>query len=155
MLFLQFRLGADRYLIECRRVAQVLPLLELKQFPQAPAGVAGAFSYHGTPVPVLDLSQLALGRPAAPRASTRVLLVPLAEADGTSHLLGLLVEQATRTLTLEPDDFEDAGVRAPEAPYLGPVHADAHGLLQWVEPRSLLPPEVRALLFEQAREAVA
>ncbi len=36
----------------------------IKQIPQAPPGVAGVFNYRGAPVPVIDLSELALGRPA-------------------------------------------------------------------------------------------
>ena len=36
MLFLLFRLDQDRYAIEARQVAEVLPMLTVKQIPQAP-----------------------------------------------------------------------------------------------------------------------
>ena len=40
------------------------------------------------------------------------------------------------------------GVQA--APFLGQVVSDAHGMLQLVELRQLLPAELRALLFQPA-----
>ena len=40
MLFLVFRLGNDRYAIEATQVVEVLPLVNWKCVPRAPAGVA-------------------------------------------------------------------------------------------------------------------
>ena len=54
MLFLLFQLGKERYALEATRVVEVVPLLALKQLPQAPKGVAGIFNYRGRPVPAGD-----------------------------------------------------------------------------------------------------
>ena len=75
MLFLVFQLGKDRYAIEAHQVIEVLPLVNVKQIPQAPAGVAGVFDYHGTSVPLIDLAELALGKPSRRWMSTRIILV--------------------------------------------------------------------------------
>ena len=155
MLFLLFQLGRDRYALDAAQVTEVLPLVRVKKIPHAPAGVAGVFTYRGTPVPVLDLSQLALGRPARSRLSTRVLLVPYPAADGARRLLGLIAENATETLRREPADFVASGVQADGAPYLGPVATDARGLIQWIEVDKLLPATVREALFQQVVEAAA
>ena len=64
MLFLVFQLGPDRYALDAKRVAEVLPLVDIKSIPHAPNGIAGVFNYRGTPVPVIDLAQLTLGQPA-------------------------------------------------------------------------------------------
>ena len=64
MLFLVFELGKDRYAIEASQVVEVLHQVNFKQIPRAPAGVAGILDYHGAPVPLIDLSELALGRPS-------------------------------------------------------------------------------------------
>ena len=61
MLFLVFQLDEDRYAIDASRVVSVLPLVKAKAIPHAPAAVSGAFDYHGEPVPLIDLSRLALG----------------------------------------------------------------------------------------------
>lgn len=147
MLFLLFRLGKDRYAIEARQVAEVLPLLEVKRIPQAPPAVRGAFDFRGQPVPLLDLSQLALGRPAPEQLSTRIVLVHYPDGRGGTRLLGLLAEHVTETLRRHPEEFQDAGVHSPDAPWLGRVASDPGGLVQWVQVAQLLPEDLRALLF--------
>jgi chemotaxis-related protein WspB len=152
MLFLQFQLGKDRYALDSGRVVEVLPLLGIKQIPQAPAGVAGAFNYRGKPVPVIDLSELALGRPARLHMSTRIIVVRYPDGNGIQHELGLIAEKATETVRRDPADFTDSGVINDGAPYLGPVATDPNGLVQWIEVTKLLPAAVRDVLFRQPLE---
>jgi chemotaxis-related protein WspB len=154
MLFLLFQLGHDRYVLEARRVVEVLPLLALKQIPQAPRGVAGIFNYRGRPVPAVDLTELTLGQPARQSLSTRIILVNYPDDAGTDRLLGLIAEQATDIVRKEPEDFVDPGVKMTAAPYLGPVAMDNQGMIQWVREQRLLPEPVRNLLFTETAELV-
>ena len=147
MLFLLFQLGQDRYALDTSRVAEVLPLVAITQIPQAPSGVAGLFNYRGVPVPVIDLSQLTMGRPAQSRLNTRIVLVHYPDGGGGTHLLGLIAERVTETVRRDKADFVASGVTNDRAPYLGPVATDAHGLMQWIDVESLLPASVRDLLF--------
>jgi chemotaxis-related protein WspB len=150
-LFLQFEIGGHRYLIEARAVEAVLPLPDLKPLPGAAAGVAGVANYQGKPVPVIDLAQLATGRPAADRLSTRLVLVTYPAASG-KKLLGLVAERATSVSRVDEKNFVPAGVAA--APWLGTVAPEAGALAQRVDVAALLPPELRSVLF-QAVEACA
>ena len=150
MLFLLFELGQDRYALDARQVAEVLPLVGIKQVPHAPPAIAGIFNYRGAPVPVIDVSQLTLGRPATRRLSTRIVLVNYPDADRT-RLLGLIAEKATRTIRRDETDFVVSGVTNEGASYLGPVAPDAHGLLQRLDARTLLPASVRDMLFKQPK----
>ncbi|HEX5665168.1 MAG TPA: chemotaxis protein CheW [Xanthomonadaceae bacterium] len=150
MLFLLFQLGEDRYAIEASKVSAVLPLVVPKAIPGAPSAVAGAFDYRGSPVPLIDLSQLALGRPAQPRHSTRIVVVEYPMDDGDTRPLGLIAEHATEMLVRDPTEFAPSGVRSDGAPYLGPVVPDSRGIVQWVQVDRLLPDAVRDLLFQQA-----
>ena len=68
------------------RVVEVLPLMNLKRVPGAPAGLAGVLNFHGTPVPVIDLNQMALGEPAARRLSTRIILSVVSLGAQPSHV---------------------------------------------------------------------
>ena len=163
MLFLLFRLGNDRYALDVNEVARVLPLdalREAKAIPGAPAWVTGVFAWHGAPVPIIDLTARALGRPAEHLLSTRVVLAryPVAAPHGTNavsapsstRLLALIVEQATHTARLDAGDFTAAGVDVPGASYLGPVAPDpavAGKLLQKITLAELIPADVHALLF--------
>lgn len=148
-LFLQFEIGGHRYLIEARTVAAVLPRPGLKPLPGAPAGVAGVANYQGRPVPVIDLAELATGRPAADRLSTRLVLVRYRAPSG-EKLLGLVAERATSVARVDEKTFAPAGVAA--APWLGGVTPASGALAQRVEIESLLPPELRAVLFQAVEE---
>lgn len=152
MLFLLFQIGKDRYGLEASQIVEIVPLVALKQIPQAPRGVAGLFDYHGVLVPVMDLSEAATGQRALARLSTRLILVNYPLNARQRHVLGLMAEMATETIHLDPGAFKVAGVDVPEAPYLGPVARDARGLIQRIEVAQLLSDELRNRLFPQTEE---
>jgi chemotaxis-related protein WspB len=149
MLFLLFELGTERYALDVGRVVEVLPLVHIKEIPQGPLEVAGVFNYRGQPVPAIDLNRLTLGRPAALRFSTRIILVHYPSANGEQHLLGLIAEKVTETTRREPTDFVTSGVTNERAPYLGPVATTARGLVQWINVGKLLPASTQRLLFTE------
>src|SRR6185436_1635908 len=139
MLFLLFQIGEDRYALEARQVLEVLPLVHLKRIPRAPSSVAGVFNYHGVSVPLIDLTELALGRPSAARMSTRIILTHYLPESGTKHLIGLLAEQVIETIQRPESDFVDSGVAATDSPYLGSVATDKSGIIQRIDVQRLLP----------------
>ena len=153
MLFLVFHFGDDRYVLNTGQISEVLPMVQLKRIPQAPPGVAGAFNYRGVPVPVVDLVQLMLGRPARAHLSTRLVLTTYLDETGNERQLGLVAERATDTIRLNPMDFGPCGITNDGAAYLGPVTADAGGLIQWVDPSKILVPSTSARLFKDASES--
>jgi chemotaxis-related protein WspB len=150
MLFLVCRFGDDRYVLNTGEISEILPMVQLKQIPQAPPGVAGAFNYRGVPVPVVDLVQLMLGRAARAHLSTRLVLVTYLDQAGSRRQLGLVAERATDMIRLNPMDFGPSGIANEEAPYLGPVTADAGGLIQWIDPSKILALSTSARLFKDA-----
>lgn len=149
MLFLMFQLGSDRYVLDAAQVEAVLPLLAVKTLPAAPAGIVGAIAYRGAPVPVVDLSLLALGRAAMPLLSTRIILLRYPVGGDEHKRLGLITERATGTIERDAADFVASGAEAGMPAYLGPVAADDQGLIQWVRGEALLSPEIRDILFRQ------
>ena len=149
MLLLVFQLGADRFAIDTATVAEVLPLVTITPLPKAPAGIAGLVNYHGRPVPIVDLSQLTLGRPAETRLNTRIVLVNYPDRAGTMHLLGVIAEKTSETVRREPADFVASGVANPQMPHLGPVASDSRGLMQWIDVSTLLPEAVQDVLFTE------
>jgi chemotaxis-related protein WspB len=150
MLYLLFQIGEERFALDATQVIEVLPLVGITPIPLAPPGVAGLFDCRGTPVPVLDLSQLTIGRPARHRMSTRIVVVRYLDAACGERMLGLIAEKATATIRRTPSDFVDSGVTNDLAPYLGPVTRDARGIVQRIDVPSLLPAAVRDVLFRNA-----
>lgn len=155
MKLLVFHIGQDRYGLPLRAVQRVLPLMELKRLPQAHHAVAGLMNLHGRPVPVIDLALLAGAVPSADHVDTRIVVVDYVAADGEldgqglpqRHALGLLAERVLGVQEVDEATLADSGVQA--APFLGAVAGDRAGIVQLVEPARLLPPELRATLFQQ------
>jgi chemotaxis-related protein WspB len=154
MLFLIFQLGTDRYAIEAADVVEILPLVHSKHIPRAPPGVAGIFDYHGAPVPLIDLAELALGKPSRRWMSTRIILINYRQRSGKAQFLGLLAEHATETLRRPEKDFKDSGLAVPGAPYLGPVLIDPSGIVQRIEIRKLLPEAICNHLYGEPVESL-
>jgi chemotaxis-related protein WspB len=150
MLFLLFHVGKDRYVLDIRQVAEVLPLVNIKLIPQAHPAIAGVFNCRGAPVPVIDLNQLMSNEPAQQRFSTRIILVRYCDQSGQPQLLGLIAEHVKETVRRDVNDFIETGISADGAPYLGPVASDGIGLMQWVEVNKLLPADIHDLLFQPA-----
>jgi chemotaxis-related protein WspB len=147
MLFLLFQLGKDRYALEARQVVEVLPLVNFKRIPNAPSSVAGIFNFHGTPVPLIDLTEMALGRPSRATMSTRIVLANYHMESGEKHLIGLIAEYVMDTIQRAECDFVDSGVSATDSPYLGSVITDKDGIVQRIEVSRLLPRSLREQLF--------
>jgi len=150
MLFLLFSLAHDRYAIDVGQIAEVLPLVHIRPVLQAPPAVAGLFTYRGVPVPVVDLSELMLGRAAPARLSTRLILVHHPDGRGSTRLLGLIAEHATDTIRRDTADFTPSGIGREHAVCAGPVINDEHGVIQWLDVRTLLPASLRDVLFKDA-----
>jgi chemotaxis-related protein WspB len=137
MLYLLFSLDQDRYLLDVRQVAEVLPLIGIMPLPQAPPTVAGLFNYRGTLVPAFDLAQALLGRAARERLHTRIILAHITDERGAPQLLGLIAERVTDTVRREATEFSDS------------VVMDGEGLAHRIEVNQLVPAAVRSRLFPQ------
>ena len=75
MLLLTFTAGANRYAVDVARVVEVVPRVELRKIPHAPAFLAGLLGYRGKVVPVIDLGLLLGVAPCQDCLSTRIILV--------------------------------------------------------------------------------
>jgi chemotaxis-related protein WspB len=147
-LFLKIQTGSDIYLLDTMQVDRVIPLLPVRRIPGAAEGLAGIIHYQGAPLPVLDLCELFLGRPAARHLSTRLIVVRAqsAEAIHPGRLVGLLAEQVMDTIRLTPEDFI-AGIRGERTRYLGSMANTSSGLGQRIELDELLNAQRLAKIF--------
>src|SRR4051794_7179766 len=75
MLLLTFRAAESFYAVDVSRVVEVVPRIDLRRLPHAPAFLAGVFDYRGMVVPVVDLGVLLGSESCADRLSTRIILV--------------------------------------------------------------------------------
>ena len=82
MLVLMFEAGGNRYALETRDVAEVVPWVLFENVAQAPQFVAGFFSYRGEVTPAIDLGRLAGGEPCTCRFNSRLLILDAPTPDG-------------------------------------------------------------------------
>jgi chemotaxis-related protein WspB len=149
MRCISFQLGEGQYALPLRDLVEVLPLLSMREAPHAPDYISGIINYRGHAVPVLDLCQLALGRPCRELMSTRLIVLRSQLAGRTDRLLALMVERAVSEVQLDPATLKPSPLRIDETPYLKSLAASASGLLQLVDISQLLQEEVAALLYPE------
>lgn len=147
MVALLFEIDGQRFGLDLAQVLKVLPSVRLRRLPKVPEYVAGVFQYRGEMVPVVDLSQLIKGHPAAAFLSTRIILVRQSGPSGQERVLGLLAERATESVDAGAVEIQSSGVAMPEAPYLGGLSATGGGMIQYVKVEQLLSEDLRNRLF--------
>jgi chemotaxis-related protein WspB len=152
MLILTFTAGANRYGVEVAWVVELVPRVELRPIPHAPAFLAGLLGYRGQVVPVIDLGMLLGAVPCQDRLSTRIILVNDAPDDhnrqkedrgerimdsGQSasrqdrdwHLLGLIAEQVSDLDAVQPEQVVPAPMHLPQAPYFSAIAQTDQGIV--------------------------
>ncbi len=149
MLTLIFSAGPNRYALDARKIAEIVPAVSLQPVPRAPEYVAGVFNFREAAVPVVDLCRLLNGTPGRMRLSTRIVLVHYTPklAGSASRLLGLMAESVTEMRSIDPTQLKAPVVSAPGAPYLGEIAAAQKGFTQMLVIEEILPPELQEMLF--------
>lgn len=147
MLYLQFKINNNRYILEARDILEVVPYANLSRISKAPAYVAGLLNYRGDSVPVIDVCFLMSDKPCAPKLSSRIALANYKAVDGRSVCIGLLIEHLTETVRFEESDFSDSGVTLEDSPYLGKVVIDDNCIVQTVMISEIIPEAAHDILF--------
>ncbi|TAN76365.1 MAG: purine-binding chemotaxis protein CheW [Gallionella sp.] len=148
MLFMQFVIGDDRYLLEAKDIIEIVPYANLKRIPKAPPYVAGLLNYRGDTVPVIDICYLMGDKLCELKLSSRIALVNYKNDTGESTCIGLLIEHLTETVRFNEDDFSDSGVNLNDNSYLGKVIIDNDCIVQLVDIRKVIPEEAYGILFK-------
>ena len=91
---LTFCIGPTRFVIDARRVSQVVPRVPLRALPLAEPYVAGLLDFRGTVLAVVDLATRLFGTACASSLSTRIIIVRIQHSDREIPL-GLIAEQVT------------------------------------------------------------
>lgn len=128
MLYSQFFVEEDRYVISARSIIEIIPCVSLKSVPALPDYAVGIMNYHGVQLPVIDICQLLIGRPCDKKLSTRIIIVDYAEHPGISKRLGYLVEKATEVISIDEGLFKPLAMNNLESPIDGMI-AINEGLL--------------------------
>jgi chemotaxis-related protein WspB len=109
-LMVLFQVGEQQYALNSRAIVAIVPLVET---------IAGAINYHGTLIPVIDLSQLIQNQPSRPCFGTRIMVIETAGESDLPQTIGLLAEQVVDTINVRSDMWRSVPKGLASAPYLG------------------------------------
>lgn len=141
MLVVLFKVSGSAYALPCRSVLEVVPLLPLREAPQAPDWFAGTFAYRGALVPVIDACQLLSGQPCAKRLSSRMALVRSSTQALGVVIVGVLAERMTEVRRLEGQTLL---THVPASEYLGSAIQEPSELVQVIDIDGLVGLTLRA-----------
>lgn len=96
---LEVAVGDAQWLVPIAAIREVLPRMALAPIPDAPRWIAGAFSYAGRAVAVVDLADRLFRRVTPLRADGFVLFVE------RPAWAGLLIDAVGRIVTVDPADL--------------------------------------------------
>ena len=147
MLLLTFQMGNERYAVRATEVIEILPLTTIRKLPQAPKELAGLLDYRHHTVPVIDLVQLTEKRTHHKVLSSRIIVMkyPLPDRE---EKIAIIAEKVTDTINIATSSLTDSHVQLPNAPYLGEIHNESGEYVQLIEIKSILTPDIQALLFQ-------
>lgn len=145
MLVLPLRAAGDRYGVRCTDVVEVLPALQVRRLPHAPAYLAGLFTYRGAMTAAVDLGLLFGGAKVRPALSTRMVIVRC-----SAGKIGLFAEDVGAPSELERDAFGAGQVSVKDAPYLGDVVSVDGQVLQLIEVEKVVSAELRSMVFGES-----
>lgn len=147
MLLIKFKIGDEYYALNTETVIEVIPLISLRRIPGTPSFFSGIFDYRGQIVPVIDITELTLGRPSVVRLNTRVILISFPFKEGEKSILGLMAEAVTDTLDIDESAFQDTGISFEKAPYLGPIAEVDGKFIQSIQLDRLLSKDIQKTIF--------
>jgi len=128
VLYSQFFVDEDRYVISASEIVEIIPCVALKKLPMLPDYAAGLLNYHGEQMPIVDLCSLLLSRPCKRELGTRIIVVNKSHHNLGLMKIGFMVEKATDVIAIDADSFLPPAMRNPDAPIDGNV-AEYKGIL--------------------------
>lgn len=134
--------------VQAASVLEVIPSVQLQRPVDAPVWVAGVFRFRGVVTPVIDLHHLSTGIACPARLSTRIVLIEYPTLDGPRPL-GLLAEQVTDLRPLVVTGSKYSPGTPGDGPDLGPMVADAEGVVRLPTVGRLIPSAFRSALFAE------
>jgi purine-binding chemotaxis protein CheW len=102
--YVTFTLRGQTYALDVSAVREIVQYLPVTPVPQSARALRGVTNLRGTVIPVIDPGVKFGSDPAVPTRHTCVMVVEVAQPDGSSAPVGVLVDTVRQVLDLEPSD---------------------------------------------------
>jgi chemotaxis-related protein WspB len=146
MLFLQFYIDQDRYVLDTQHIISVVPLMKIRKADEISAKVPqymrGYIYYKNQTVPVVDVTELVSGKKSNPYLSTRIALISYPSGKIGDEIVGFIIEKATEVVNIKEEDFSrdsvENAVKVESVSYTGPVARTSEGLVRQLNIQKLI-----------------
>lgn len=104
--YLTFQLGREEFAIQVLKVREIMGVQDITAVPQTPSHVKGVINLRGKVVPVVDL-RLKFRLPELEYTQRTCIIVVQVDFEGTSLMMGIVVDGVSEVLNLAGGDIED------------------------------------------------
>jgi len=104
--YLTFQLGREEFAIQVLKVREIMGVQDITAVPQTPSHVKGVINLRGKVVPVVDL-RLKFRLPEMEYTQRTCIIVVQVDFQGTSLMMGIVVDGVSEVLNLAGADIED------------------------------------------------
>ncbi len=151
MRALEVWLAEHRFALPVAAIDEVLPLVDSRAMPQAPAWLIGMVQLRGAFVPLIDCGLMVNDSPVTRTMNARIILLQVG-ATGGAIRLALLVDAVGAVVTLNPDaEGTHPGLERVACGALGTMMLDASGEITLIEVTKLLSDEDRKLFRDSTK----
>jgi len=105
--FLAFIVGKEELAIDLLWIKEIISYSEPTAVPLAPGCIRGVINLRGSVVPVIDLATVFKLQPTKVSKRTCIIIVEVS-LGGDKTLMGLVADQVSDVLVLQPDDIAAA-----------------------------------------------
>jgi purine-binding chemotaxis protein CheW len=104
--FLTFVLGDESYGIPVMKIREIIQMTDITAVPRMPDYIKGVINLRGKVIPIVDLrTKFGLANVAATER-TCIVVVQVAQANGNSPQMGLIVDAVEEVLNINASDIE-------------------------------------------------
>ena len=104
--YLTFTLGEEMFAIGILAIREIIEYGQLTEVPMTPPFIRGVINLRGAVVPVIDMA-VRFGRPAgAVTKRTCVVIIEIANEEGGTNQMGIVVDAVSEVLEIPPADIE-------------------------------------------------
>ncbi|SEM59827.1 purine-binding chemotaxis protein CheW [Ligilactobacillus sp. WC1T17] len=117
MQMIMFKMDEENYLISAKSVEEIIDTVPITYVPLAPNWIKGLINLRGNVMTVVDLSEL-IGIPS-PEKCLNILIMK--NENNEEDRKGLLIEEVSEVVDINPDDIELPPEKAGDTAYIGVV----------------------------------
>ena len=103
--YLAFNLDSEIFAIDISKVREVLEFDKVTRVPQTPDMMKGVINLRGSVVPVVDM-RIKFGMGETEKTVNTVIIIIEIELDGTSTMIGALVDSVQEVIDLDSEHIE-------------------------------------------------